>query len=166
MKLKYTDTNFWMHTKNLPLRGIPLFSKTEMMTTSLENMMQSAPHKLPARTPSTKNNKEKRVCSNCGNKYKSTDYKRWLPRGCPNCSSRQNKMFLLESLKKSLERQTEYQCTNWLDNPKYCIWAHSTQPNEEHQLPLTHQATREVWCFEESLHIFSWWKVYKENVSP
>lgn len=69
-----------MYTKNFPLQDKLLFSKTEMITTKLESMMQSAPHKLPARTLSTKKN-EKRVCSNCGNKYKSTDYKRWLPKG-------------------------------------------------------------------------------------
>lgn len=47
-----------MHTEKFLLQDTSLFSKTEIIITRLENMMQSAPHKLPARTPSTKNKEE------------------------------------------------------------------------------------------------------------
>lgn len=70
-----------MHTKKFLLQDTSLFSKTEMMITRRESMMQSTPHKLPARTPSTKNKEEKLACCSYRNKYKSTDYKRWLPKG-------------------------------------------------------------------------------------
>lgn len=56
--------------KNFPPQEILLPSKTEMMITRLKNMIQSAPHKLPTGTPSTKTMRNKRVCSSCRNKYK------------------------------------------------------------------------------------------------
>lgn len=95
-----------------------------------------------------------------------TDYKRWLPKGWPNCSSKENTMFLLENLKENpLRGRQSPNVATGENNTKHCIWVNSTKPNEEHQLPHIHQATGEVWCFEASLHIFSWRKVYKESVS-
>lgn len=73
-------------------------------------------------------------------------------------------MFPWASEGKSLEGQTEYQLGNWLANPKLCIQAKSSEPNEEEQLPGTARAAGVARRFEASLHIFSRWKVYKENV--
>lgn len=61
---------------------------------------QSSPHKLPARTPSTKTTRRKEYVQ-AAEINTNTAYKTWLPKGWPNCSSRENKMFLLENLKEN-----------------------------------------------------------------
>lgn len=74
-------------------------------------------------------------------------------------------MFLWASQGKSLEGQREYQLGNWLANLKRYSRAKNSEPNEEEQLPGTTLAAGVVCCFQASLHVFSWWEVYKENVS-
>lgn len=66
--------------KNFPLQETSLLSKTEMMITRLESMMQSAPHKLPARTPSTKTRRRQEYVQ-ATEINTNTDYKTWLPKG-------------------------------------------------------------------------------------
>ena len=66
--------------KNFPLQETPLLSKTEMMITRLESMMQSSPHKLPARTPSTKTTRRKEYVQ-VAEINTNTDYKTRLPKG-------------------------------------------------------------------------------------